>query len=85
MKNILNKIYKNIRNNNEISLEDALMLSENKACISLDINGKISIEKYSIIHPEVVDENIKDYELSRIAKYYKDTNLEREGGLRKLL
>ena len=86
-KNLIKRINKEtdtikskIKNNEKLSLKEALMLSQNKTCISIDHNSKkFDIKKYLAAHP-VNDEikNIAQKEFKSIAKSYEDPDYDGE-------
>jgi hypothetical protein len=74
-----------IKKGEELSFDEALMLSKNKALV-LSYNGKVeAIEKYLAIHPNVVSENIAPYQTLKLARNYKKKDAEPSTGLTRVL
>ncbi len=69
----------------ELSLDEALLLSKNKTLILL-YDGKVeAIENYLTIHPKVFNEKITPYQVTRIAKNYKNKPELSTGLIKKIL
>ncbi len=66
-----------IKNGNELSFDEALMLSKNKILVGSNGVKVDTIESYLTIHPKIVNEDITPFQSLMIAKKYKPNESEK--------